>query len=126
MKSNFIKNNLMFIVLILFIYFKEIKLMKFEISEKILTKNFSLLNITQSKENVNSRTIAIRNNRKKDMLTKNISLKTEKIVVSDLAKINNKLNRINELINRYEQFSNFTKNNLYFDSKFKFRVDNVY
>jgi hypothetical protein len=100
--------------------------MKFEISEKILTKNFSLLNITQSKENVNSRTIAIRNNRKKDMLTKNISLKTEKIVVSDLAKINNKLNRINELINRYEQFSNFTKNNLYFDSKFKFRVDNVY
>jgi hypothetical protein len=125
MKSNFLKNNFMFIILILFIYFKEIKLMKFELSEKILIKNLSVLNFTKSKKINNNRTIAIRSKSKIDLLNKNNSLKNDKIVVSDLAKINIKLNRINELINRYEQFSNFTKNNLFFDSKFKFRVDNV-
>ncbi len=100
--------------------------MKFELSEKILIKNLSVLNFTKSKKINNNRTIAIRSKSKIDLLNKNNSLKNDKIVVSDLAKINIKLNRINELINRYEQFSNFTKNNLFFDSKFKFRVDNVW
>ena len=56
---------------------------------------------------------------------KNIPLKTEKIVVTDLAIINKKLNRINELINRYEKFNNFTKNNLLYDSKLNLRLENV-
>lgn len=128
MKSNFLKNNFVFIILILFVYFQEIKLMKFELSEKVLLniKKISIMNITKTKDINKNITLPIDKKINNEVINKNISLKTEKIVVSNLAKINNKLNRINELINRYEQFNNFTKNKVFFNySKFKFRVDNV-
>lgn len=120
MKLNLLfKSNLVFLFLIITIYLKQINSMKFELSERMLQqiKNFSIVNISK----LNNKSHPFENIKPNNLIP---TKKIEKNVESDLANLNNKINRINELIIRYEKFNNFTKNNFLYD-KSKFRFESV-
>ena len=93
--------------------------MKFELSERMLQqiKNFSIVNISK----LNNKSHPFENIKPNNLIP---TKKIEKNVESDLANLNNKINRINELIIRYEKFNNLTKNKFLYD-KSTFRFESV-